>query len=93
MNSIVDQFNLKIDNNKLIVLNELQSIDGNGSRFDMNAINETLKSIKSDHFININSKFKDEKLVKNIEKTLLCFWIVCSVNIELKVRRYIILNE
>lgn len=92
LNAIAGQFNTTIENKKLIVLNELQSIDGNGSRADRNAIGGTLKSIITDKYININGKFKEMRLAENVSNYIMVSNNTVPVTIELTDRRYMVLN-
>lgn len=92
LNSIAGQFNSIVENNKLIVLNELQSIDNNGNKFDRNAIGGSLKSIITDYFININGKFKDERLAENVANFIMISNNMLPVNIEINDRRYLVLK-
>lgn len=89
LGSLTGQFNTVIENKKLIVLNELQSIDGSNNRKN---IADALKSIISDKTININAKFKDEKLTENVANFIMISNHAVPVNIEGSDRRFLALN-
>ena len=83
--SIVGKFNAVLENKKLLVLNELQSIDANKY---LNS--DALKSVITDKSININQKNEPERLCENVANLIL----VSNNNIPIKVegtdRRYMI---
>ena len=83
--SVVGKFNAVLENKKLLVLNELQSIDANKY---LNS--DALKSVITDKAININQKNEPERLCENVANLIL----VSNNNIPIKVestdRRYMI---
>ena len=83
--SVVGKFNAILENKKLLVLNELQSIDANKY---LNS--DALKSVITDKSININQKNEPERLCENVANLIL----VSNNNIPIKVegtdRRYMI---
>ena len=83
--SVVGKFNAVLENKKLLILNELQSIDANKY---LNS--DALKSVITDKSININQKNEPERLCENVANLIL----VSNNNIPIKVegtdRRYMI---
>ena len=83
--SIVGRFNAVLENKKLLVLNELQSIDANKY---LNS--DALKSVITDSKININQKNEPERLAENVAN----FIMVSNNNIPIKIettdRRYLV---
>ena len=83
--SVVGKFNAVLENKKLIILNELQSIDTNKY---LNS--DALKSVITDHVIDINQKNEPQRKVENV-----CNFIMVSNNdfpikVEDTDRRYLI---
>ena len=85
IDSVVGKFNAILENKKLLVLNELQSIDANKY---LNS--DALKSIITDYKININQKNEPERLAENVAN----FIMVSNNNIPIKIensdRRYLV---
>ncbi len=82
---IVGQFNTVIENKKLIVVNELQSVDtGKPVNFD------TLKSVITDKTININRKGHDLREVENVANFIFVTNNLVPVKITANDRRYMI---
>ena len=83
--SIVGKFNAVLENKKLLVLNELQSIDANKY---LNS--DALKSVITDKSININQKNEPERQCENVANLIL----VSNNNIPIKIegtdRRYMV---
>ena len=83
--SIVGKFNAILENKKLLVLNELQSIDMNKY---LNS--DALKSVITDKKININQKNEPERLSENVAN----FIMVSNNNVPIKIegtdRRYMV---
>ena len=83
--SVVGKFNAILENKKLLVLNELQSIDCNKY---LNS--DALKSVITDKKININQKNEPERLTENVAN----FMMVSNNNIPIKIectdRRYMV---
>ena len=83
--SIVGRFNAVLENKKLLVLNELQSIDANKY---LNS--DALKSVITDSKVNINQKNEPERLAENVAN----FIMVSNNNIPIKIettdRRYLV---
>ena len=83
--SVVGKFNAVLENKKLLVLNELQSIDANKY---LNS--DALKSVITDAKININQKNEPERLTENVSN----FIMVSNNNIPIKIettdRRYMV---
>ena len=83
--SIVGRFNAILENKKLLVLNELQSIDMNKY---LNS--DALKSVITDKKININQKNEPERLCENVAN----FIMVSNNNVPIKIestdRRYMV---
>ena len=83
--SVVGKFNAILENKKLLVLNELQSIDCNKY---LNS--DALKSVITDKKININQKNEPERLCENVAN----FMMVSNNNIPIKIestdRRYMV---
>jgi len=83
--SVVGKFNAILENKKLLVLNELQSIDCNKY---LNS--DALKSIITDRRININQKNEPERMCENVAN----FIMVSNNNIPIKIestdRRYMV---
>ena len=83
--SVVGKFNAVLENKKLLVLNELQSIDANKY---LNS--DALKSVITDYKININQKNEPERLAENVAN----FMMVSNNNIPIKIettdRRYMV---
>ena len=83
--SIVGKFNAVLENKKLLILNELQSIDCNKY---LNS--DALKSVITDAKININQKNEPERLTENVAN----FIMVSNNNIPIKIegtdRRYVV---
>ena len=83
--SIVGKFNAVLENKKLLVLNELQSIDANKY---LNS--DALKSVITDSKVNINQKNEPERLAENVAN----FIMVSNNNIPIKIettdRRYLV---
>ena len=83
--SVVGKFNAALENKKLLVLNELQSVDTN--KF-LNS--DALKSVITDSKININQKNEPERLTENVAN----FIMVSNNNIPIKIegtdRRYMV---
>jgi len=83
--SVVGKFNAVLENKKLLVLNELQSIDANKY---LNS--DALKSVITDYKININQKNEPERLTENVAN----FIMVSNNNIPIKIeatdRRYMV---
>ena len=74
--SIVGKFNAILENKKLLVLNELQSIDCNKY-----LISDALKSVITDKKININQKNEPERLTENVAN----FRMVSNNNAPIKI--------
>ena len=74
--SIVGRFNAVLENKKLLVLNELQSIESNKY---LNS--DALKSVISDKRININQKNEPERLCENVAN----FIMVSNNNYPIKI--------
>ena len=83
--SIVGRFNAVLENQKLIVLNELQSIDMNKY---LNS--DALKSVITDKKTNINQKNEPERLCENVAN----FIMISNNNVPIKIestdRRYLV---
>ena len=83
--SIVGRFNAVLENKKLLVLNELQSIDVNKY---LNS--DALKSVITDKKTNINQKNEPERLCENVAN----FIMVSNNNVPIKIestdRRYMV---
>ena len=83
--SVVGKFNAVLENKKLLVLNELQSIDANKY---LNS--DALKSVITDAKININQKNEPKRLTENVSN----FIMVSNNNIPIKIettdRRYMV---
>ena len=83
--SIVGKFNAILENKKLLVLNELQSIDCNKY---LNS--DALKSVITDKKVNINQKNEPERLCENVAN----FIMVSNNNVPIKIestdRRYMV---
>ena len=83
--SIVGRFNAALENKKLLVLNELQSIDVNKY---LNS--DALKSVITDKKTNINQKNEPERLCENVCN----FIMVSNNNVPIKIestdRRYMV---
>ena len=83
--SVVGKFNAVLENKKLLVLNELQSIDCNKY---LNS--DALKSIITDKMVNINQKNEPERLTENVAN----FIMVSNNNVPIKIestdRRYMV---
>ena len=83
--SIVGRFNAILENKKLLVLNELQSIDMNKY---LNS--DALKSVITDKKTNINQKNEPERLCENVCN----FIMVSNNNVPIKIestdRRYVV---
>lgn len=83
--SVVGKFNAILENKKLLVLNELQSIDCNKY---LNS--DALKSVITDKKININQKNEPERLCENVAN----FMMVSNNNVPIKIestdRRYMV---
>ena len=83
--SVVGKFNAVLENKKLLVLNELQSIDANKY---LNS--DALKSIITDYKVNINQKNEPERLTENVAN----FIMVSNNNVPIKIeatdRRYMV---
>ena len=83
--SIVGKFNATLENKKLLVLNELQSVDMN--KF-LNS--DALKSIITDKTININQKNEPVRIAENVAN----FIMVSNNNVPIKIeqgdRRYVV---
>ena len=83
--SIVGRFNAALENKKLLVLNELQSIDVNKY---LNS--DALKSVITDKKTNINQKNEPERLCENVCN----FIMVSNNNVPIKIestdRRYVV---
>ena len=83
--SVVGRFNAILENKKLLILNELQSIDVNKY---LNS--DALKSVITDKKININQKNEPERLCENVAN----FIMVSNNNVPIKIettdRRYMV---
>ena len=81
--SIVGRFNAVLENKKLLVLNELQSIESNKY---LNS--DALKSVISDRRININQKNEPERLCENVANFIMVSNNLFPIKIEGTDRRY-----
>lgn len=85
--SVVGKFNAVLENKKLLVLNELQSIDVNKY---LNS--DALKSVITDSKININQKNEPERLTENVSNFIMVSNNLFPVKIEGTDRRYMVTN-
>lgn len=83
--SIVGKFNAILENKKLLVLNELQSIDCNKY---LNS--DALKSVITDNKININQKNEPERLTENVANFIMVSNNEIPIKIEGTDRRYMV---
>ena len=83
--SVVGKFNAVLENKKLIILNELQSIDSN--KF-LNS--DALKSIITDRAININQKNEPERKCENVCNFMMVSNNDIPIKIEATDRRYLV---
>ena len=83
--SVVGKFNAVLENKKLIILNELQSIDSNKY---LNS--DALKSIITDKKININQKNEPERLTDNVANFIMVSNNSNPIKIENGDRRYVV---
>ena len=83
--SVVGKFNAVLENKKLIILNELQSIDSNKY---LNS--DALKSVITDKKININQKNEPERLTDNVANFIMVSNNSNPIKIENGDRRYVV---
>lgn len=83
--SVVGKFNAILENKKLLVLNELQSVDVNKY---LNS--DSLKSVITDSKININQKNEPERLTENVSNFIMVSNNLFPVKIEGTDRRYMV---
>ena len=82
---VVGKFNAVLENKKLIILNELQSIDSNKY---LNS--DALKSVITDKKININQKNEPERLTDNVANFIMVSNNSNPIKIENGDRRYVV---
>ena len=87
LDDIIGKFNAAMENKKLIVCNELQSIDVN--KF-LNS--DALKSVITDKQMNINQKNQPVRLQENVVNLILVSNNMAPVKIENGDRRYVVLR-
>ena len=85
MESILGQFNASIENKKLIVLNELQSIDITKS---LNS--DALKSLITDDVVEINQKNENRRVSQNVANFIMVSNNGFPIKIEQHDRRYVV---
>ena len=83
--SVVGKFNAVLENKKLLILNELQSVDVNKY---LNS--DALKSVITDSKININQKNEPERLTENVANFMMVSNNMFPVKIEGTDRRYVV---
>ena len=83
--SIVGKFNAALENKKLLILNELQSVDMNKY---LNS--DALKSVISDSTVNINQKNEPERITENVANLMMVSNNMCPIKIEGFDRRYVV---
>ena len=85
IDSVVGKFNAILENKKLLILNELQSIDCNKY---LNS--DALKSVITDKKININQKNEPERLTENVANFIMVSNNPVPSTIESTDRRYMV---
>ena len=85
--SVVGKFNAVLENKKLLILNELQSVDMNKY---LNS--DALKSVITDKTININQKNEPERLCENVANFIMVSNNSFPIKIEGFDRRYVVTN-
>lgn len=83
--SIVGKFNATLENKKLLILNELQSVDMN--KF-LNS--DALKSVITDKVININQKNEPMRVTENVANFIMVSNNSIPVKIDSSDRRYMV---
>ena len=85
IDSVIGKFNAVLENKKLLILNELQSIDSNKY---LNS--DALKSVITDKSININQKNEPERLCENVANFIMVSNNEIPIKIESSDRRYVV---
>lgn len=85
IDSVIGKFNAVLENKKLLILNELQSIDSNKY---LNS--DALKSVITDKSININQKNEPERLCENVANFIMVSNNDIPIKIESSDRRYVV---
>ena len=86
LNDITGRFNAKLENKKLLILNEAKNAgDDRMANFD------SLKSKITDPLVNIEEKNQPRRTVENVGNYIICTNNAFPVKIELSDRRYLVL--
>ena len=85
IDSVIGKFNAVLENKKLLILNELQSIDSNKY---LNS--DALKSVITDKSISINQKNEPERLCENVANFIMVSNNDIPIKIESSDRRYVV---
>lgn len=85
LSDILEQFNSVLENKKLLVLNEVRSLDS-GRKVD----NDKLKSLITDKRMKIEEKFAPRRTVDNVANFIMISNNRISINIDQHDRRYMV---